>query len=89
MALAARWLKRLEADKQAVHPDAVDDLEAYVQTVPFPMGPARAKGRRFDVGARRRAGLSEAMIEAIRVARSTQENPSGAPIDAPIRNARR
>ncbi len=89
VALAARWLKRLEADEQAVHPDAVDDLEAYLKTVPFPMGPARAKGRRFEVGARRRAGLSEAMIEAVRVARSTQEHPQGAPIDSPIRNARR
>lgn len=89
VALAARWLKRLEADQKTLHPDDVDDLTAYVQTVPFPMGPARAKGRRFDVGARKRAGLSDAMIEAIRVARSTQENPSGAPLDAPIRNDRR
>lgn len=89
VALAANWLRRLEAQEKEIEPDAVDDWAAYVQTVPFPMGPARAKGRRFEVGARRRAGLSEEMIEAVRVARSTQENPQGAPEGAPIRNARR
>jgi uncharacterized ferritin-like protein (DUF455 family) len=89
VALAARWLTRLEAESLAVLPDAVQDLDAYLATVPFPMGPARAKGRRYEIGARRRAGLSEEMIEAIRVARSTQENPQGAPLGAPIRNDRR
>ncbi|MFK7897630.1 MAG: DUF455 family protein [Myxococcota bacterium] len=89
VALAARWLTRLEAEEKAVSPEAVHDLDAYLNAVPFPMGPARAKGRRYEVGPRRRAGLSEEMIEAIRVARSTQENPQGAPIDAPIHSARR
>ena len=38
---------------------------------------ARAKARRFDRTARERAGLSEAFIEAVRTARSTQETGLG------------
>lgn len=56
------------------------DLELYLATVPFPMGPARAKGKRFERGPRQRAGLSEALIEHVRLARSnaeTQTVPKG------------
>jgi uncharacterized ferritin-like protein (DUF455 family) len=63
--LAALWLRRLEPGEQEV-----DDLDAYLDAVPFPFAPARAKGRRFDAAARRRAGLSERFIEAVRDARS-------------------
>jgi uncharacterized ferritin-like protein (DUF455 family) len=61
--LAAVWLRRLA-------PAAPDDLNAYLTAVPFPFGPHRAKGRRFDADARRRAGLSESFIEVVRAARS-------------------
>ena len=64
--LAASWLARL-ADP------ASTELERFAQAVPFPLSAARAKGRRFDVASRRRAGLSEEFIEAVRAARSTQE----------------
>lgn len=70
VALAARWLARLDDSKDAA---ARTDLDLYLAVVPFPMGPARAKGRRFEVTPRRRAGLSEALIEHVRAARSTQE----------------
>ena len=59
--LAANGLRRLAP--------AADDLDAYLEAVPFPLGPARAKGRRFDLAARRRAGLSERFIEAVRDAK--------------------
>lgn len=64
--LAARWLLVLDTD-------AVSDLEAYERAVPFPLSAARAKGRRFEAAARRRAGLSEEFIEHVRGARSSQE----------------
>jgi len=60
--LAAHWLCSLT-------PGSPDDLDAYLSAVPFPLGPTRAKGRRFDPDARRRAGLSERFIEAVRCAR--------------------
>jgi len=63
--LAAEWLRRLRPQG--------DDLERYRACVPYPLGTARAKGRRFDAAARRRAGLDDALIEAVRTARSTQE----------------
>jgi uncharacterized ferritin-like protein (DUF455 family) len=69
VALAIRWMSRLD---QEVPPKS--DLEGYLDCVPFPLGPARAKGRRFEVNARRKAGLSEEMIEYIRLARSPQEH---------------
>ncbi len=63
--LARTWLVRgVEGD------DA--DLHEYVAHVPFPLSAARAKGRRFEVGARRRAGLSEAFIAHVRDARPYQ-----------------
>lgn len=64
--LAARWLLVLDTDAES-------DLEAYERAVPFPLSAARAKGRRFEAGARRRAGLSEEFIEHVRGARSSQE----------------
>jgi uncharacterized ferritin-like protein (DUF455 family) len=66
VALAAVWLRRL-ADP------GVGELAAYLEAVPFPLGAARAKGRRFDAAARRRAGLSPELIEHVREARSTAE----------------
>lgn len=60
--LAAHWMRRLKRPDQS-------DVEAYVEATPFPLSAARAKGRRFDVGARRRAGLSEEMIDFVRHAR--------------------
>jgi uncharacterized ferritin-like protein (DUF455 family) len=60
--LARTWLTR--GDEAA---DA--DLARYHEHVPFPLSAARAKGRRFELGARRRAGLSEAFIAFVRDAR--------------------
>jgi uncharacterized ferritin-like protein (DUF455 family) len=71
VALAVRWLGRL-SDPAAADSDGTD-LDHYLAAVPFPLGPARAKGRRFEVAPRRRAGLSDAMIENVRHARSSQE----------------
>ena len=69
VALAATWLRRLGG------PDARDrsDVELYEEAVPFPLSAARAKGRRFDAGARRRAGLAPEFIEHVRRARSSSE----------------
>ncbi len=66
VALAAEWLARLGNP-------AASEVERFSQAVPFPLSAARAKGRRFDADARRRAGLSEAFIEYVRTARSSQE----------------
>ncbi len=63
---AAHWLRALD-------PAAEDDLAAYRRAVPFPFSAARAKGHRFDAGARSRAGLSPRLIEHVRAARSAQE----------------
>ena len=63
---AARWLRRLCRPGES-------EIDAYRAAVPFPFGPARAKGRPFDAEARRRAGLSDALIEWVRTSRSTQE----------------
>lgn len=70
VALAARWMKRL-GDAESIDSNQTD-LDRYLAAVPFPLGPARAKGRRFEIAPRRRAGLSQAMIDHIRHARSTQ-----------------
>jgi uncharacterized ferritin-like protein (DUF455 family) len=64
--LAAAWLRRLS-------PDARDEIEAYERAVPFPFAAGRAKARRFDAAARRRAGLSPAFIAHVREARSLPE----------------
>ncbi len=65
--LAKTWLVRGDDGDPA---DA--DLRGYVEHVPFPMSAARAKGRRFEVGARRRAGLSTAFIEHVKNAQPYQ-----------------
>lgn len=62
--LAARWLTRLSPGRS--------DLDAYLESVPFPFAANRAKGRRFDADARRAAGLSGAFIDHVRLARSRQ-----------------
>ncbi len=64
--LAAHWLQTLSEPPG-------DLVECYRQSVPFPLSAARAKGRRFDAGARRRAGLPDAFIEYVRTARPSQE----------------
>ena len=72
VALAARWLGRLsrdEATESKTEGPGTCSLENYLETVPFPLGPARAKGRRFEVTPRRRAGLPEDLIEHVRHAR--------------------
>lgn len=66
VALAAHWLPR-------VAPDVGDEVERYTRHVPFPLSPVRAKARRFDVAARRRAGLGDAFIAHIRDARPTHQ----------------
>ena len=76
VALAIRWMERLDDSKRE---GEQGDLDRYLECVPFPLGPARAKGRRFEVGPRRKAGLSEAMIEHIRLARSPQEHRPARP----------
>ncbi len=65
VALAVRWLPRLVGGST--------DLEAYERTVPFPLSAYRAKGRRFRVDARRRAGLSEEFIRHVEQARPTHQ----------------
>jgi uncharacterized ferritin-like protein (DUF455 family) len=58
--LATTWLKRLTNS---------DDVDAYNANAPFPFSLARAKGRRFDVAARKKAALSDEMIDAVRAAK--------------------
>ena len=78
VALAARWLVRLGSESTAsptspaLHSSA-RDLDYYLASVPFPLGASRAKGRRFEAKPRTRAGLSDAFIEHVRQARSSQE----------------
>jgi uncharacterized ferritin-like protein (DUF455 family) len=58
VALASRWLQKLSG--------GMADLDAYLQSVPFPFAANRAKGRRFDVRAREAAGLSAQFITHVR-----------------------
>jgi uncharacterized ferritin-like protein (DUF455 family) len=69
VALAAAWLRRLAHHRS--------DVESYAEAVPFPFAAPRAKGRRFDAEARRRAGLSEDFIETVRAARSAPQRKPG------------
>jgi len=64
--MAAHWMRVLAREGQG-------EIEAYREAVPFPLAAARAKGRRFDAAARRRAGLGEEFIAFVRDARSSQE----------------
>lgn len=62
VALAMTWVRKLKEPWES-------DEAAYRRTVPFPLSAARAKGRRFEVGARRRAGLDDEFIDFVRKAR--------------------
>lgn len=72
--LARVWLVR--DDATAVAGDD-EDLRRYQAHVPFPLSAARAKGRRFEVSARRRAGLSMAFIEHVRAAKPYEPRSAG------------
>jgi uncharacterized ferritin-like protein (DUF455 family) len=63
------WLRRLTGD--------ADPWQAYLAHVRPPLGPARARGARFDREARRRAGLDEAFIAQLEAVSPTR--PSGQP----------
>jgi uncharacterized ferritin-like protein (DUF455 family) len=63
------WLRRLAGEGDA--------WQAYLAHVRPPLGPARARGARFDREARRRAGLDEAFIAALEAIVPTR--PSGQP----------
>jgi hypothetical protein len=70
-----------DADREmlrALAPEGQGEIEAYQEAVPYPLAAARAKGRRFDEAARRRAGLSGKFIAFVRGARSSQEQNPGA-----------
>lgn len=62
---AAHWIRALSEEP--------NDAEAYLRHVPFPLSAARAKARRFDRAARRRAGLSDDLIELVEKARPTHQ----------------
>jgi uncharacterized ferritin-like protein (DUF455 family) len=64
--LANHWLQRST--------DAATDVAAYVAHVPFPLSAARAKGRNFEVDARRRAGMSAAFIDHVRNAQPVRRH---------------
>lgn len=64
--LAYTWLNLMKPTQES-------DVEAYSKNVPFPFSASRAKGRGFDFDGRRKAGLSEAMIEHVRTARAYEQ----------------
>lgn len=64
--LAMIWLRKLK------NPDDTDVM-AYQKSVPFPLSAARAKARRFDIAARKKAGLHDDMIAWVRDAKPYQE----------------
>lgn len=68
VALAINWVRKLKDPAES-------DEEAYRRAIPFPLSAARAKGRRFEVGARRRAGLDDAFIDFVRQARPYEREP--------------
>ena len=63
---AYHWLRELAGPE----PDAVS---AYCDAVPFPLSGARAKGRRFHVAPRERAGLAPELISHVRDAGSSTD----------------
>lgn len=63
------WLAKLAPER--------DPWEVYTSTVKFPLGPRRARGAVLDREARRRAGMSEAFIDALDAVAPTR--PSGEP----------
>jgi uncharacterized ferritin-like protein (DUF455 family) len=71
VAFAARALRELGVA-------GAGDTQRFERAVPFPFSASRAKGRRFDLDARRAAGLDEKFIAHVRHARSPQEAPARA-----------
>jgi uncharacterized ferritin-like protein (DUF455 family) len=65
---AYRWLRRFA-------PEGLSPWQTYVDTVRFPLGPGRARGRRFDLESRRRAGLDDEFIAELE--RTPAVRPSG------------
>lgn len=63
------WLRRLAGE--------LDPWQAYLAHIRPPLGPARARGARFNREARRRAGFDEAFIAALEAVSPTR--PSGQP----------
>ena len=63
------WLRRLAPDR--------DPWQAYLENVRAPLGPARARGPRFDREARRRAGIDDAFVDQL--AQIAPTRPSGQP----------
>lgn len=72
VALALHWLVRLA-------PDGCSQVDAYRDSVPFPLGAHRAKSRHFDFESRRRAGLDEEFITFVKSARPSHKGPGGSP----------
>jgi uncharacterized ferritin-like protein (DUF455 family) len=66
VAWSATWVRRMAEPGESM-------LDTYRRATPFPLGLHRAKGRTFVASSRRRAGLDDAFIEAMRTARSPQE----------------
>ncbi|RMH41439.1 MAG: DUF455 family protein [Deltaproteobacteria bacterium] len=64
------WLAKLKPAGQSM-------WDAYVANVEPPLGPARARGPRLDVDARRAAGFDDAFIA--RLAATAPRSPSGKP----------
>jgi uncharacterized ferritin-like protein (DUF455 family) len=84
------WLRRLAGGPaRSDDPDGLDDpdrpdrgerwdpWQAYLAHIRPPLGPARARGARFDREARRRAGFDDAFIAALEASAPTR--PSGQP----------
>jgi uncharacterized ferritin-like protein (DUF455 family) len=69
------WLRRFTAGGDGDR--SGDAWQAYLAHVRPPLGPARARGTRFDREARRRAGFDEAFIAALEAIAPTR--PSGQP----------
>ena len=60
---------------QASKPAEKSLWEVYAEGLPYPLTPARAKGRVFFDAPRKKAGLSDAFIDALRVYRHTRGRP--------------
>jgi uncharacterized ferritin-like protein (DUF455 family) len=71
------WLRRLSVEAGGEPPPGWDPWQAYLSHLKFPLGPQRARGAILDREARRRAGLSEAFIDALDQVVATR--PSGQP----------
>ncbi|MBY0398855.1 ferritin-like domain-containing protein [Myxococcota bacterium] len=79
VALAASWIGRVAPTTGVPSQRPASDLDHYLAAVPFPLAANRAKGKRFEVAPRARAGLSAAFIEHVRAARSSQERGLAGP----------